>query len=56
MRLDMQVWLIHVSSLIPRPFPPPVFFIVCSMQNGGGRPGRKSHMRDVRWDVRGGGA
>ena len=35
------------SSLVPGPFPPPVFDRF-QYKNGGGRPGRKSHVRDVR--------
>ena len=41
-----ELLLIH-GSLVPRPFPPPVFDRF-QYKNGGGRPGRKSHVRDVR--------
>ena len=34
-------------SLVPRPFPPPVFDHF-QYKNRGGRPGRKSHVHDVR--------
>ena len=36
------------ASLVPRPFPPPVFDRILYAKTEGGRPGRKSHVRDVR--------
>ena len=52
-RSDAHTWLVvpdmdsrMTSSLVPRPFPPPVSHTVC--KNGWGRPGRKSHVHDVR--------
>ena len=43
------------DSLIPRPFPPPVFDRF-QYKNGGGRPGRKSHVGRCEGRREGGGA
>ena len=45
--LSLVRLLLSLVSLVPRPFPPPVFDRF-QYENGGGRPGRKSHVRDVR--------
>ena len=45
-KTDESKWL--CSSLVPRPFPPPVFDPLQYAKLVGGRPGRKSHVRDVR--------